>query len=56
MNKVAPLVFMAILCNVLLFVAIVSDGSVRTLALWTVAHIPLVATLYIYWATILSVT
>jgi hypothetical protein len=56
MNKVAPLVFVAILCNVLLFVAIVADGSVRTLALCTVAHMPLVASLYIYLATILSVT
>lgn len=51
MNRVAPLVFMVILCTALLFVAIVADGSVRILALWTVAHMPLVASLYIYLAT-----
>jgi hypothetical protein len=56
MNKVAPLVFMVILCIVSLFVAIVANGSVRTLALCTVAHMPLVASLYIYLATILSIT
>ena len=51
MNRVAPLVFIVILCIALLFVAIVANGSVRTLALWTVALMPLVASLYIYLAT-----